>query len=126
MVFWKSRSYRFLGFLVLILGIIGVLGSFYLFGLKAVITSLVRDMIGNIIWGVAGSNMTVYKGIEVMNEWLNELSSLSDKPLLLLLIYSLILILVSIMIIKRPNINGEKAHFQLPISLEICLSCNMM
>ncbi|MEM0385377.1 MAG: hypothetical protein QXH64_02885 [Nitrososphaeria archaeon] len=49
-------------------------------------------MIGNIIWSVAGSNMTAYEAIEAMNGWLNELYSLSNKPLLLLLIYSLILI----------------------------------
>ncbi|MEM1986271.1 MAG: hypothetical protein QXK55_05180 [Nitrososphaeria archaeon] len=116
-----SGSNRFLGLLFLMIGVFGVLGSFYLFGLKAVTTSLVRDMIGNIILNVAGSNMTVYEGIEVMNGWLNELSSLSDKLLLLLLIYSLILIFVSIMIIKRSNINGEKIHLQLPIRLEIYL-----
>ncbi|MEM2321344.1 MAG: hypothetical protein QXS79_05650 [Candidatus Bathyarchaeia archaeon] len=32
--------------MVSILGVLGVLGSLYLFGLKAVTTSLVRDMIG--------------------------------------------------------------------------------
>ncbi|MEM2465442.1 MAG: hypothetical protein QXL85_07535 [Candidatus Bathyarchaeia archaeon] len=80
------------GFVILILGVLGVLGSLYLFGLKAVTTSLTRDIIGNAIWRVANLNMTAYEGIEVTNEWINELSSLSDKPLLLLLIYSLILI----------------------------------
>lgn len=91
---------RLLGFVVLILGILGILGSLYLFGFKAVTTSLVRDMIGNAIWRVASSNMTVYEGIEVMNEWLNELSSTSDVPLLFFLIYSLILISTSIIMIK--------------------------
>ncbi|MGP3668066.1 MAG: hypothetical protein ACKD6M_06605 [Candidatus Bathyarchaeota archaeon] len=57
-------------------------------------------MIGKIILRVAVSNMTVYEGIEAMNEWLNQLSSLSDKPLILLLIYSLILVLMSVVIIK--------------------------
>ncbi|MEM2562165.1 MAG: hypothetical protein QXT06_07550 [Candidatus Bathyarchaeia archaeon] len=83
---------RLFGFVILILGVLGVLGSLYLFGLKAVTTSLTRDIIGNAIWRVANLNMTAYEGIEVTNEWINELSSLSDKPLLLLLIYSLILI----------------------------------
>lgn len=58
-------------------------------------------MIGNAILGVAGSNMTVYEGVKVMNEWLNELSLLSDKMLLLFLTYSLILISLSVVIIKR-------------------------
>ncbi|MFH7835967.1 MAG: hypothetical protein QXL51_05160, partial [Candidatus Aenigmatarchaeota archaeon] len=93
--------YRLLSFVVLILGILGVLGSLYLFGLKAVTTSIVRHMIGNAIWGVAGSNMTVYEGVKIMNEWLNELSLLSDKILLLFLTYSLILILLSVVMIKR-------------------------
>ncbi|MGP3703258.1 MAG: hypothetical protein ACKD6N_05740 [Candidatus Bathyarchaeota archaeon] len=57
-------------------------------------------LIGKIILRVAVSNMTVYEGIEAMNEWLNQLSSLSDKPLILLLIYSLILVLMSVVIIK--------------------------
>ncbi|MCX8188631.1 MAG: hypothetical protein N3F64_02890 [Nitrososphaeria archaeon] len=95
-----ASIYRLLGFISLILGILGILGSLYLFGLKAVTTSLVRDMIGKTIWNVASTNMTVYEGIEVMNEWLNKLSSVSDKPLLLLLIYSLILTSISAMIIK--------------------------
>ncbi|MEM0052840.1 MAG: hypothetical protein QXL89_01400 [Nitrososphaeria archaeon] len=103
-----SGSNRFLGLLFLMIGVFGVLCSFYLFGLKAVTSPLVRHMIGNIIWSVAVSNMTVYEGIEAMNGWLNELSLLSDKPLLLFLIYSLILILVSIMIIKGYDINGQK------------------
>lgn len=93
-----------LGFVVLSLGILGVLGSLYLFGLKAVTTSLARDIIGGAIWRVADSNMTAYEGIEVMNEWLSKLSSLSDKPLLILLIYSLVLMLVSTIIVKsRPT-----------------------
>ncbi|MCS7115193.1 MAG: hypothetical protein RMJ15_10150 [Nitrososphaerota archaeon] len=85
------------------MGVLGVLGALYLFGLKAVTVSLVRDMIGNAIWGVAGSDMTAYEGIEVMNEWLNKLSSLSDKPLLLLIIYSLMLIAASVMMIKAEH-----------------------
>ncbi|MEM2793213.1 MAG: hypothetical protein QW511_01005 [Candidatus Methanomethylicia archaeon] len=100
-----SRLYRLLSFVILILGILGVLGSLYLFGLKAVATSLVRDMIGNTIWYVSNSNITVYEGIEITNRWLNELSSLSDKPLLLLLIYSLILISISVIMIKNHGIN---------------------
>lgn len=117
-----SGSNRFLGLLFLMIGVFGVLGSFYLFGLKAVTSSLVRHMIGNIIWSVAVSNMTVYEGIEAMNGWLNELSLLSDKPLLLFLIYSLILILVSIMIIKGHDINGQKGVASaVPIHLKICL-----
>ncbi|MEM2455490.1 MAG: hypothetical protein QXN21_06080 [Candidatus Bathyarchaeia archaeon] len=88
------------GFMVLILGVLGIFGSLYLFGLKAVTTSIVRDMIGNAIWRVADLNMTAYEGIEVMNRWLSELSSLSDKSLLILLIYSLILISASIVMIK--------------------------
>jgi len=86
--------------MVLILGVLGIFGSLYLFGLKAVTTSIVRDMIGNAIWRVADLNMTAYEGIEVMNRWLSELSSLSDKSLLILLIYSLILISASIVMIK--------------------------
>lgn len=100
MVFVMSGLYRLLSFIFLILGVFGLVGSLYLFGLKAVTTSLTRDMIGNAIWRVADSNMTAYEGIEVMNEWLNELSSLSDKMLLFLLIYSLVLTVMSIMIIK--------------------------
>lgn len=96
-----SRLYRLLSFVVLILGILGVLGTLYLFGLTAVTTSLARNMIGNAIWGVAGSNMTVYEGVKVMNECLNELSSLSVKMLLFSLTYSLILITLSIVMIKR-------------------------
>lgn len=91
---------RLLGLIILILGVLGVLGSLYLFGLKAVVTSLTRDMIGNAIWHVADLNMTAHEGIKVMNEWINTLSSLLDKPLLLLLVYSLILILASIVMIK--------------------------
>jgi len=95
-----SRLCRLLGFVILALGVLGALGSLYLFGLKAVTTSLTRDMIGNAILRVADFNMTAYEGLEVMNKWLNELSSLSDKPLLILLIYSLILISISIIMIK--------------------------
>ncbi|MEM3713057.1 MAG: hypothetical protein QXR97_05935 [Thermoproteota archaeon] len=95
------------GFLALILGILGVLGSLYLFGLEAITTSLVRNMIGNAIWRVASSNMTAYEGIETMNEWLNVLSSLSEKPLLLLLIYSLILISISVIMIKSHSKNDK-------------------
>ncbi|MEM0313520.1 MAG: hypothetical protein QXQ41_03110 [Candidatus Bathyarchaeia archaeon] len=96
-----SRSYRPLSFISLTLGILGVLGSLYLFGIKAVTTSLARDMIGNAIRSVADSNMTVHEGVRVMNEWINELSLLSDKMLLLFSTYSLILILLSAMMIKR-------------------------
>ncbi|MBS7640366.1 MAG: hypothetical protein QXE73_05320 [Candidatus Bathyarchaeia archaeon] len=95
-----SRLHQVFGFVILILGILGVLGSSYLFGLKAVTASLTRDIIGNTIWRVADLNITAYEGIKVMNEWINTLSSLSDKPLLILLIYSLILISASIIIIK--------------------------
>ncbi|MEM1855673.1 MAG: hypothetical protein QXG70_01725 [Candidatus Methanomethylicaceae archaeon] len=95
-----SGLYRLLGLIILILGVIGVLGPLYLFGLKAVVTSLTRDIIGNAIWHVADLKMTAHEGIEIMNEWINTLSSLLDKPLLLLLLYSLILILASIVMIK--------------------------
>ncbi|MEM0100892.1 MAG: hypothetical protein QXW34_02390 [Candidatus Methanomethyliaceae archaeon] len=77
-----------------------MLGPLYLFGLKAVVTSLTRDIIGNAIWHVADLKMTAHEGIEIMNERINTLSSLLDKPLLLLLLYSLILILASIVMIK--------------------------
>ncbi|MEM4608020.1 MAG: hypothetical protein QXI57_00025 [Candidatus Methanomethylicaceae archaeon] len=95
-----SGLYRLLGLIILILGVIGVLGPLYLFGLKAVVTSLTRDIIGNAIWHVADLKMTAHEGIEIMNERINTLSSLLDKPLLLLLLYSLILILASIVMIK--------------------------
>lgn len=41
--------------------------TLYLFGLKAVIISLIQDTTRGAIWHVAGSNMATYKGIEVMN-----------------------------------------------------------
>lgn len=93
-----SRLYRLSGFSALILGILGVLESLYLFGIKAITTSLVRDVIGNAIWCVASSNMTAYEDVETMNKRLNELSSLAEKPLLLL--FSLILISISVIMIK--------------------------
>lgn len=98
------KLYRLLGFAVLILGILGVVGSLYLFGLKALTTSLVRDMVGNAIWRVASSNATVHEGIEAMNLWINELSSLLDKPLLILSIYSLVLISISAILIKGRHV----------------------
>ncbi|MCS7139924.1 MAG: hypothetical protein N3F04_05740 [Candidatus Nezhaarchaeota archaeon] len=98
-----SKLHVLIGIVVLILGTLGILGSLYLFGLKAVTTSLVRDMIGSTIWCVGAQIMTAYEGINVMNEWLNELSLLSDKLLLLLSIYSLILTLTSIAMIRTCN-----------------------
>lgn len=95
-----SRLSRLFGLAILILGVMGVLGSLYLFVLKAFTTSLTRDMIGNAIWRVASLNATAYEGIEVMNRWLNELSSLADKSLLILSIYSLILMAASIIMIR--------------------------
>ncbi|MCX8185657.1 MAG: hypothetical protein N3G48_00900 [Sulfolobales archaeon] len=95
-----SRLCRLLSFTVLTFGILGMFGSFYIFGLKAVTTSLARDMIGNAILRIANLNITAYEGIKVVDEWLDLLSSLSNKLLILLLIYSLLLISFSTVVIK--------------------------
>lgn len=81
------RPHRLLGHAALGSDILGLVASLSLFGPKAFATSLARDTIGGAILRVASSNMTVYEGVEVTNEWVDGPSSISDKMFVLLFTY---------------------------------------